>query len=98
MNKIYAILYNAYEIDDIERGDLTPIYCSLSQVNRDKKYDELVEDSHKQFNKYSNEDDYWEQNDICDLHELNYSIGKWSYHYRTVEYDLDKDLRYEHNI
>ena len=31
MEKVYAILYNAYEFDDLSYGDLTPKFLSLDK-------------------------------------------------------------------
>lgn len=31
MEKVYAILYNAYEFDDLSYGDLTPRFLSLDK-------------------------------------------------------------------
>ena len=91
MNKVYVILYNAYEIDDIDIGDLTPIYLSLSKDSRNKEYERLLSSNKNHFEncKHTNEDEFEETNE-----EFSYSLGNWCYHYAKDEYKLDTNLRW----
>ena len=88
--KVYGILYNAHEFDDIETGDLTPIFLSLSSDTCNKEYQKLYEQNKNHFNQYRQLDDFF---DIGN-NEFEYSIGNWVYHYKLVNYDLDKNFQY----
>ena len=39
MNKVYAILKNSYEFDDLGYGDLTPYFLSLSEEECKAEFD-----------------------------------------------------------
>lgn len=88
--KVYGILYNAHEFDDIETGDLTPIFLSLSSDNCNQEYKKLYEQNKNHFNQYRELDDFFD----IENNGFEYSIGNWVYHYKLVNYDLDKNFQY----
>lgn len=84
MNKVYAILYYAYEFDDLNYGDYHPIYFSLDKEKIIEKFNNMKNDELKHFNNivkdYINDENY--QIDINIDNELVLFIGKWCYNYK----------------
>ena len=83
---IYAILYNAYEYDDVYQGELQPIYMSIDP----KK---TIEFFNKEISWYLNRSDV-ELDDKNSKSKFSCSVGNWCYNYKLISYHLDKDLRY----
>lgn len=97
-NKVYAILKNSYEIDDIEYGDLYPYYFSLNketiikEFNRIKKeniehLDRIIELKKDYLEKYPDKkEDYQVMEDNAEV--FKYCMGNWTYVYAIEEFDL----------
>jgi hypothetical protein len=85
--KIFAVLYSAYEIDDICYNSPYPIYLTFN-------YKDAIKFLNKEIAWYlSNEKvEPDEDND-----NLNFQcwIGNWCYRYRLISYKLNTDLRYD---
>ena len=96
--KVYAILHNSYEFDDISYGELTPSFMSLDketvikEFNRIKKREiKHIEDLIKHWEKYLNEhperkEDF--QITINKDDELEIYFDNWCYHWVIDEYEL----------
>jgi hypothetical protein len=96
MNKIYVILYNAYEFDDLGYGDLTPKFLSLDENKVKEEFHNLKEKEIKWFNKF-----VYEHPQVCKDNEdyqivvnkddeLEIYMGNWCYHWVLSSYELDK--------
>ena len=102
MTKIYAILYNACEYDDLNQGELTPRFLSLDKEDVHEQFRKWVDEEKKHFNEccdkyYKDEiskrpEDFQILSDTDDHFE--YFIDTWSYEYKIVEYEMEKDLKY----
>lgn len=100
MEKIFVVLYNAYEFDDLDYGSPYLIYCSLDPKKAQEKFIKCVQMQKKSFEQYVRDNKEW-----VDSHQEDYQIytdtenefeiwfGKWAYYYKLTSYDLDKDLR-----
>ena len=87
-NKVYAILYNAYESDDIVTGSDEIIFCSLSENKRDEEFDRILNEENKRYDNYKGENDYFDNGN----ERIDFTIGKWCYSYYKEEYELNKNL------
>lgn len=100
--KVYAVLYNAYEFDDLGYGDLTPKFLSLNKDNCIKMFEKWKAQKIETFNQVVKEKEKWlnENPEQWDDYQININtdrefemyLGNWCYHYVLVEYDLDKEL------
>ena len=103
MEKVYAILYNAYEFDDLSYGDLTPKFLSLDKnkcieqfniwkTSDIKNFNEVISVQKEWLNDHPEyKEDYQIKINTDDEFELY--VGNWCYHYALVEYELDKALK-----
>ena len=96
--KVYVILRNSYELDDISYGELTPSFMSLNkgtvikEFNKIKEreiswFNELVEKKEEWLNEHPEfKEDY--QIPINTDNELEIYVGNWCYHWMMTEYEL----------
>ena len=101
--KVYAILYNAYEFDDLSYGDLTPKFMSLSKDTVLKEFESIKEKEINWFNNILSGKEEWlkehperkEDYQICTNTEdsLEIYVGNWCYEWRLTEYELDKYIK-----
>lgn len=84
--KVFAVVYASYEAGDFCWDSDNIIFMSLDQ-NKTVKF------FNKQISWYLNRDDV-ELDEDNNSTTFSCSIGKWSYSYELVEFELDKDLRY----
>ncbi len=84
--KVFAVVYASYEAGDFCWDSDNVIFMSLDQ-------NKTVEFFNKQVSWYLNRDDV-ELDEDNNSTTFSCSIGKWSYSYELVEFELDKDLRY----
>ncbi len=97
--KLYIVKYCANEYDDLEYESPYLIYCSLDEnkarnffeMNRAEKIDNF-NNYISEHPKLQNDENYCIEKNSTD--ELEYSMGKWFYHYVFDEVELEKDLRY----
>ena len=90
-NKIYYVMYNSYQIDDIEYGDPTPIYFSYDPKKVNDFFDEKVKNTCEYYKKT-----YPESFSIDELtgKSFSYWVDEWKYSYDVVSSPLEVDLRY----
>ncbi len=101
--KIFVVLYNAYEFDDISGGIQTggpePIYISLDPNKTKDKFNKYVKSQKESYERLletngewikSHQEDY--QIYIDTENEFELWVGNWCYYYKLTSYDLDKDL------
>jgi hypothetical protein len=83
---VYAIIYSSYESGDFFWSSDNVIYISLDQ-------NKAIDFFNKEISWYLNRDDVelYKHNNAT---TFGCSVGKWSYSYELVEFELDKDLRY----
>lgn len=98
MNKVYAILHNSYEFDDISYGDLTPSFMSLNKETVIKEFNRIKEreiesfkDNIKKYEEYLNiypegKEDFQIVTNKDD--ELEIYFDNWCYHWVITEYEL----------
>ena len=104
VQKVYAILYNSYEFDDLGYGDLTPIFLSLDENNCKRIFEKWKPQEIDMFNRVIKEKEQWlnenpkrqedYQININTDREFEMYLGNWCYHYALVDYDLDRSLRF----
>ena len=97
--KLYIVKYCANEIDDLGYESPYPIYYSLDENKARDFFETKRAESIDHFNEFINKHPQYQNNeDYCieknSTDELEYSMGKWFYHYVFDEVELDKDLRY----
>ena len=100
--KVYAVLYNAYEFDDLSYGELTPKFLSLNKDNCIKMFEKWKAQEIETFNRVVKEKEEWlnENPERWEDYQININtdrefemyFGNWCYHYVLVDYDLDKGL------
>lgn len=83
---VYAVIYSSYESGDFCWSNDNVIYMSLDQ-------NKAINFFNKEISWYLNQDDV-ELDEDNDATTFSCSVGKWSYSYELVEFELDKDLRY----
>lgn len=98
MNKVYAILHNSYEFDDVSYGDLTPSFMSLSKETVIKEFNRIKEreiesfkDNIKKYEEYLNvcperKEDFQIVTNKDD--ELEIYFDNWCSHWVITEYEL----------
>lgn len=92
--KVYAILHNSYEFDDISYGELTPSFMSLNKETVIEEFNRIKEREITSLEtkiKYFNEDlkrklDF--QITINKNDELEIYSDNWCYHWIIDEYEL----------
>ena len=102
MTKIYAILYNSYEYDDLNQGELTPRFLSLDKEDAYSQFKQWVDEEKECFNEYCDKyykdeiskrpEDFQILSDTDDHFEC--FINTWTYEYKLVEYETERDLKY----
>lgn len=97
--KLYIVKYCANEFDDLGYESPYPIYYSLDENKAREFFETKRVESIDNFNNYiskhpelQNNEDYCIERNSTD--ELEYSMGKWFYHYVFDEVEFEKDLRY----
>lgn len=85
--KVYMVLYNAHEYDDMDEGKDDIVFISLNHDNARKFYDESVKEiSSKRpifsFGEYEVDEDNTDTEFTC-------WWGKWCYTYKFVERELN---------
>ena len=98
--RIYAVLYNDHEFDDLDYGDTSPVFLSMNKERARAFYDRLVEmkkkegrrseEEHYRYYKDDGEPFYEEDSDNTDT-QFCYYLGKWCYTYRFEEYLMDSE-------
>lgn len=83
---VYTIMYSSYESGDFCWDSDNVIFMSLDR-------NKTVDFFNKQISWYLNRDDV-ELDEDNNSTTFSCSVGKWSYAYELVEFELDKDLRY----
>ena len=96
--KVYAILHNSYEFDDVSYGELTPSFMSLNketvieEFNRIKKREiTSFENRIKCYEKYLNEDPKRKEDFQIVINkddELEIYFDNWCYQWIIDEYEL----------
>ena len=98
--KVYAILHNAYEFDDLNYGELTPIFMSLNKDNVIKEFNNIKEKEINWFNKIVKEKEQWlnEHPEFKEDYQITINtndgfeiyLDNWCYQWTLTEYELDK--------
>ncbi len=86
--KVFMVLYNAHEYDDIDEGKDEIVYMSLNRDNAQKYYDESVKKISTE-RPIFNFGDYEVDEDNTDT-KFTCWWGKWCYTYMFVERELDE--------
>ena len=91
MDKVYAIMYNSYEVDDLDYGDYHIIYLSLNKDKRDKVFENLrhknmCPDENSPFFKY------FEPKENKKGH-FSFYYGKWCYQYKLEKFNLEDETK-----
>ena len=98
MNKVYAILHNSYEFDDVSYGDLTPSFMSLNKKTVIKEFNRIKESEIKSFE--DNIKKYEEYLNVCPERKEDFQIvtnkddeleiyfDNWCSHWVITEYEL----------
>lgn len=97
--KLYIVKYCANEFDDLGYESPYPIFYSLNENKARDFFETKRAEEIEIFNNYiskhpelQNNEDYCIERNSTD--ELEYSMGKWFYHYVFDEVEFEKDLRY----
>lgn len=100
--KVYAILKNSYEFDDLNYGDYYPCFLSLS---KDKVIDQFNSIKDVEISSFNNALNYYK--DLIEKHperkedfqieentdeKLTIYLNNWCYEWKLAEYELDKLL------
>ena len=85
--KVYMVLYNAHEYDDLDAGKDDIVYISLNRVNTRKCYDDAVKKISTEkplfnFGEYEVDENNTDNEFTC-------WWGKWCYTFKFVERELD---------
>lgn len=91
--KIYAVLNNVHEFDDLDSGGMSPVLLTFNADNARKFYDRLVSQARlkgKESRECHGEDFYEEAPDNTDT-QFCFYLGKWCYTYRMEEYLMDSE-------
>ena len=96
--KVYAILYNAYEFDDLSYGELTPKYMSLNKDTVIKEFERIrKEEIYQLYNtlklkeNWLNEHPEYKEDYKVTINtddEFKIYVGNWCYDYVLTEYEL----------
>lgn len=101
MDKVYAILKNSYEFDDLNYGELTPCYLSLDKDGAQETFNSIkekelkwfhqtLESSYKGFlEKYPERAEDFQIVENTDDY-LEIYLDNWCYEFKLTEYELDK--------
>lgn len=90
---VYVILKNSYEDDDIEHGELYPIYLSFNKEKRDREWAHIIESRKKDIENFKNTSEIY----VDKKDEFSYTIGSWIYDYALEDYPLDTNMEYGFN-
>lgn len=85
--KVYMVLYNAHEYDDLDAGKDDIVYISLNRVNARKCYDDAVKKISTEKPLF-NFGEYEVDKNNTD-NEFTCWWGKWCYTFKFVERELD---------
>lgn len=98
--RIYVVMSNGHEYDDIDFGESFPIFFSTDRDRARKFYDRLVQakkqfameaaENHRHFYPNDTEPYYEEYDDNTDV-QFAYILGKWCYTYRLEEHLMDSE-------
>ena len=89
--KAYAILYNEHNVDDFDESGYGVAYLSLNKEKRDEVFERLRQNEmHPAFDPPFMRDF---EPDEDEPEQFSYFWGKWSYTYKTAEYDLDNESK-----
>ena len=90
--KIYVIFHNSWEWDDVDYGDATPVFFTLSEEKCKDEFEKLRERELKHFEgvkaKHPDSSDYEIAENEKDSFKLY--IGNWGYEWFYDNYELDK--------
>ena len=97
--KVYAILHNSYEFDDLNYGDLTPSFMSLNKDTVLKKFKEIKENEISNFYRIFKMKENWlnehpefkedYQIIVNTKDELEIFCDNWCYIWKLTEYELN---------
>ena len=101
MNKVYVILKNSYEFDDLNYGELTSCYLSLDKDRAQETFNSIKEKEIKWFHqtlenyykdfleKYPQRAEDFKIAENTDDY-LEIYLDKWCYQWKLTEYELEK--------
>jgi hypothetical protein len=91
--RIWAVLENGHEFDDLDAGESSPVFLSTDRMKARSIFNRLVIQARQQGlngkKKYGN--DYYEEDEDNNENTFCYYLGKWCYTYRFEEYLLDSE-------
>ena len=101
MDKVYVILKNSYEFDDLNYGELTPYYLSLDKDRVQETFNSIKEKEIKWFHQSMERfykgfieenpqraEDFQIVEDTDDYLEIY--LDNWCYQWKLTEYELDE--------
>lgn len=91
--RLYAVLENGHEFDDLDAGESSPVFLSTDHRRARSIYNRLVIQARQQGleGKKQYGDDYYEEDDENNENTFCYYLGKWCYTYRFEEYLMDSE-------
>ena len=101
MDKVYVILKNSYEFDDLNYGELTPYYLSLDKDRVQETFNSIKEKEIKWFHQalersykgfLEKHPERAEDFQIAENTEdyLEIYLDNWCYQWKLTEYELDE--------
>lgn len=101
-DKVYAILKNSYEFDDLNYGDYYPCFLSLNKNKVIEQFNSIKDAEISSFNnavkyykdlieKYPNRKEDFQIAENTD-NQLTIYLNNWCYKWKLAEFELDKSV------